>query len=458
MRPSFGGLRQLRHGRVLAASAALLAVLLTIYLPDIGHGFLRDDFRWIDQGRSDSLSDIAALFTTNVGFYRPLVSISFAADYALWDLNAFGYAITNLLLLIASAALLAALVRRLGLPAAAAVLAAGVFAFNFHGVNMALLWLSGRTSLLALCFALLAVNAVLRGWHVAAGAACLAALLSKEEALALPLVMTVFLFFDPRGADGPPLRRTWAMWLALPIYAALRAGSGAFTPATAPDYYQYTLDPGAVLQNLGAYLDRAGTVAAGVSLLLWLLAPARRLGFSAEERRALWFAALWIPATFALTVLLPVRSSLYAVIPSAGCALIAAAFASRALRLTPSRFHVAAIALIVIAAALVPVYRMRNVRWVEPADLSRYVMESVQATTTSYPAGGRVVLTEDPKADLTLADAFDQLFPSAIALYSGELWEGHLVQPGAALPPDGRTTIVYELRQGTLEPTAITRR
>jgi hypothetical protein len=444
--------------RSLLASAALLAVLLTIYLPDIGHGFLRDDFRWIDQGRADSLSQIGSLFTTNVGFYRPLVSVSFAADYAVWDLNAFGYAITNLLLLIACAALLAALVRRLGLPVAAAVLAAGVFAFNFHGVNMALLWLSGRTSLLALCFALLSVNAVLRGWSIAAGLACLAALLSKEEAVVLPAVMTLFVLISPRGPEGPPLRSTWAMWLALPIYIALRAGSGAFTPSTAPDYYQYTFAPGAVLQNLGAYLDRAGTVTAAVSLLLWLLVPSRRPGFSEDERRTLWLAALWIPATFALTILLPVRSSLYALIPSAGCALIAAAFAARALRLNPARFTQVATVLIVIAAALVPVYRSRNVRWVEPADLSRYVMEAVQATTTSYPAGGRVVLTEDPKAELTLADAFDQLFPNAIALYSGDLWEGHLVQPGTTLPPDGRTTIVYALRDGTLEPVSITRR
>jgi hypothetical protein len=248
------------------------------------------------------------------------------------------------------------------------------------------------------------------------------------------------------------------MWLALPISLALRAGSGAFTPSTAPDYSQYTFAPGAVLQNLGAYLDRAGTVTAAVSLLLWLLVPSRRPGFSEDERRTLWLAALWIPATFALTILLPVRSSLYALIPSAGCALIAAAFAARALRLNPARFTQVATVLIVIAAALVPVYRSRNVRWVEPADLSRYVMEAVQATTTSYPAGGRVVLTEDPKAELTLADAFDQLFPNAIALYSGDLWEGHLVQPGTTLPPDGRTTIVYALRDGTLEPVSITRR
>lgn len=445
--------------RPVWASAALLAVLLTIYLPDIGHGFLRDDFRWIVEGRSDSLEQLASLFTTNVGFYRPLVSLSFAADYAVWDVNAFGYAITNLMLLVAGAALLVALARRLGLPVAAAVLAAGVFVFNFHGVNMALLWLSGRTSLLALVLALLSVNALLRGWSIAAGVCCLAALLSKEEVVALPAIMTAF--FVVSGFSRTT--RTWAMWLALPIYAALRAGSGAFTPGTAPDYYQYTVAPQAVLQNLGAYVDRAGTVAIGVSLLMYVVAGFSRtkgpgLAFSDDERRALTFAAIWIPATYALTVLLPVRSSLYAVIPSVGSALVAGAFASRALRLDPRRFTAAAAALVVLVAALIPIYRSRNARWVEPADLSRQVMESVQATTTSFPAGGRVVLIEDPKADLTLADAFDQLFPSALALYAGDMWVGQLVPPGTATSTGELFTITYQLRSGTLEPVSITRR
>jgi hypothetical protein len=171
--------------RSVLAAAALLAVVLTIYLPGIGHGFIRDDFRWIREGRVETLSELAALFTTHVGFYRPLVSVSFAADHAVWGLEPFGYGLTNLTLLIASAALLFALARRLGLPVAAAVVAAGVFALNFHGVNMALLWLSGRTSLLALLFALLAAQAMLRGHGIAAGILCLGALRSMEKVLAL---------------------------------------------------------------------------------------------------------------------------------------------------------------------------------------------------------------------------------------------------------------------------------
>jgi hypothetical protein len=159
-----------------------------------------------------------------------------------------------------------------------------------------------------------------------------------------------------------------------------------------------------------------------------------------------------------LTVFLPIRSSLYALIPSVGCALVAGACAARALRLNPARFRWAAVGLIVAAAALVPVYWTRNDRWVAPADLSRHVMESIQATTSSFPAGGRVVLIDDPGADVNLEDVFNGLFAEALALYAGDLWIGQVVAPGAALPIDERTTIAYELRGGTLEPVSIRRR
>src|SRR5687767_13492322 len=108
------------------AAAALLATLfLVIYLPDVGHGFIADDFGWIAESRLGSVSDAIGLFTANVGFYRPVVSLSFALDHAIWGTNAFGYGLTNLALCLANAAMLFALARRLGLPVAAALTTTG---------------------------------------------------------------------------------------------------------------------------------------------------------------------------------------------------------------------------------------------------------------------------------------------------------------------------------------------
>ncbi|MNC96546.1 hypothetical protein D3C83_139460 [compost metagenome] len=70
----------------------------------------------------------------------------------------------------------------MGLAPAASLLAAATWLFNFHAVNMAVLWLSGRTALLVTLFALASAHAMLRGRALLAGGACLLALLSKEEA------------------------------------------------------------------------------------------------------------------------------------------------------------------------------------------------------------------------------------------------------------------------------------
>lgn len=62
----------------------MAAIFLAIYMPDLGHGFISDDFRWIVESRTDTPGDLVRLFRANVGFYRPLVAVTFAVDHALW--------------------------------------------------------------------------------------------------------------------------------------------------------------------------------------------------------------------------------------------------------------------------------------------------------------------------------------------------------------------------------------
>jgi hypothetical protein len=159
-------------------------------------------------------------------------------NYALSGLHAFPFALTNLLLLVACAALIARLASTFELSPAAALLAAAAWAFNFRAVSMALLWISGRTALFLTLFALLATLATLRQHRWRAAGWCLLALLSKEEAVVLP-------FFWQGGWPGRPqsesrwrdaLRHTWPMGVALGTYAILRSTSQAFGPFTAPSY------------------------------------------------------------------------------------------------------------------------------------------------------------------------------------------------------------------------------
>jgi hypothetical protein len=422
------------------------AVFLTIYLPDLGHGFISDDFRWINESRVDAPADIAGIFTTNIGFYRPLVALSFASDSSLWGTNAFGYGLTNLLLCSASALLLFALARCLALPVAASLLAVGVWVFNFHAVNMALLWISGRTSLLVSVFSLATAIFFLQRRVLLAGAACLAAMLSKEEAVLLPVLFTGF---DSWTSRSMAVRRAWPLWAALAVYLVLRLPSGAFWPTDAPEYYAFTLSPAVLGRNLLEYADRSATVAAAVSLtLLGFTRPGWR-DLGEPERKGLLLAACWVPATFALTLLVPVRSSLYALLPSLGTALAAAVAASVALRSNSRVFNRVAMALLVLAMLLIPVYRSRNVRWVSLADLTTNVLRTLEDVTNGRPSG-HIVLVDNPDERVNLSSGFGSLFPDAVRLYLREGWTGEIVTPPDE--PRGPGDMTFILSNGTLVP------
>ena len=433
--------------RAVPIAAALIGTLfLAIYLPAVGRGFLKDDFAWIETARITGVADVARIFSSHTGFYRPLVTLTFSADYAMWGLQPLGYGITNLILGAGCALLLYRLVTHLQAPPAAALVAVSVWLFNFHGVNMALLWLSGRTSLLVTLFSLATIHAILCGRSVAAGVLCGCALLSKEEAVLLPAMLSVHETWSLRRSGSVmavairrAAARTWPLWAALAGYAWLRARSGAFTASTAPSSYQFSADPALIVRNVLEYADRAGTVAAMTILVLVAVSGWRLIRLVSEEWRLVRLALVWIPFTYALTMWLPIRSSLYALLPSIGSALLVAAIASAARRAAPVRFARAAAGLLLLVIALVPVYYARNERWTGAAVISTGVMTLVQEAAARQQTG-HVVLMDEP-APITFDDVFSGLFGVGVQLVAGPQWTGEVVPPGGTVPDEATLTI-----------------
>ena len=436
----------------LVAGVLLAAALLLAYVPDLGHGFVKDDFGWIRGARIESANDAAALLTRNNGFYRPLVSATFALNYAVSGMAPLAYGVTNFALLLAGAALLFIVARRLNLPATPSALASALWAFNFHGINMAVLWVSGRTALLLSCAALASTLAVMNGRMMLGGVFCLLAMLSKEEAVVLPFLLACWTAMRSQ-TQLYPARRLSSMWpllAALAIYFVLRLQSGAFWPATAPSYYRLTIQPSILFSNALEYLDRGATWPATVVLLVAIAARTRPI-LAPAERRILALGALWFAFGYAITVAVPVRSSLYAVFPSIGACIAAAAVVAALIRQQPSRaFRTLAVAS-VIPLLLVPVYRARNVRLVAPADLSATVLRDVERAATPFPAGVRLVLIDDPSTRFTLDAAFGGLLPDALALTLGDQFEGEILAAGEVsnARPDG--ALVLGLHNGRLE-------
>ncbi len=172
-----------------------------------------------------SAADTAAWWTAPdlaIFYFRPLVVFSFLWDRALWGLSPAGYHLTNLLLHAATTLLFLAIARRLLASEFAARTGASLFAVHPCHTE-AILWVSGRTDLMAgLCFAL-AIWLHLRGRaadRLRSGLlglcllACGLALAAKEMALTLPAVLLLHTLCFP---EREPLRRRFVA----PVLAAV---------------------------------------------------------------------------------------------------------------------------------------------------------------------------------------------------------------------------------------------
>lgn len=431
------------------ASAGLLAILIAIYGPGLGKGFVKDDVVWVGANHVTSSADVRALLVRTDGFYRPLVAATFAIDRAVYGLEPFGFGVTNFLLLLLGAAALAYLGTTLGLRASVGVAAAGVWALNFHAVNMAVLWLSGRTALCVVVLALLSGAALVKRQPIAAGLAALLAMFAKEEAVMLPLILTGWAWVlekDQRNASraGSTLRLTGPAWVALAIYLALRAQTAAMTPMTATSSYRFVLSPGALAGNAFEYLDRACTFSIIVLLVAHLLAWRRPI-VTPAARRMLILGAIWFVGTFSLTIFVPNRSSLYALLPSAAPALVAGFLLQQLWDgSTASHRRRLVAAAVVLPLLLLPVYWTRNTRWVEIAELSSDTFAAVHRVARERPDVGLLIFRDDRSTRRSFEATYDQLLPEAVRLAAGRDIRAQLETPGA----ERGTAVVIALKAG----------
>lgn len=442
--------------RQLVRVVALIGVafLVAAYVPDLGAGFVKDDAAWIATA-VDALHRPSSLFMVDSSgyFFRPLVTASFAADYVLHGVSARGYGFTNLALCLGCVAAIVMLFRELGVSAVAAAIGALVWAINPHGIGMALLWISGRTSLLMTLCSTFSILLFLRGQKVASAALLLCAMFAKEDAVAVPII--AFACAYAAGRISRVHRNDLiqgALWMttAEAVYFVLRVGTSAMTPATAPWYYRLVSSPLAIAINGVSYLDRAATGAAVVALVAWMIYRARPV-LTPRQQRGLAVAAIWFAAGLAITIRIPVRSDLYAVFPSIGAALACALLvdACRAGSQTAaSRDRVLAYALAALLL-LVPIYRIRDARFVEPARVSAHMQQALVADLATLPERGTIVLQDEAARFSTFGDAFGGMATPALQLFTGRAVTAEIVTPEAQAPRPNETAR-YRLMAGQI--------
>lgn len=194
------------------AWVALVVVCVVFYVRTLGYGLYLDDY-WLV--RSWSGHEIADAFVSqfdpsglNPEYFRPLASVSFAVDWAIWGSTTWGSHVTNLLLHIAAVLLLHRLLHRLGLRWWAAFAAAVYFAIVPSNVAT-VVYVAQRTDAMAAICIIVGLLCVRRydidrrpSWLVGLAVAFLLAVLSKEIGLALvPMTAVWWWYLRVEAAD-----------------------------------------------------------------------------------------------------------------------------------------------------------------------------------------------------------------------------------------------------------------
>jgi hypothetical protein len=435
----------------LIAAIAVIWVLFAagVYLPDIGRGFIKDDFRWVLDGAAALDHPVSVFVSGWAGnFFRPLVAFSFGLDHAAYGLWARGYGFTNLALYVGCVFAVYGLLRQLGISPVAAAGGAFAWAVNPSGLDMAVLWLSGRTSLLMTLFSCSAVTLFLRGRRYWATLFFAAALLSKEDALAVPLIVVGARWWG--RAPSRPWRADLAlMMIVTAAYLTLRSHTQAITMATAPDFYRLTWKPLGLLVNGLHYLDRAGTSTA-VLLVLTVIAYGAQPRWELLKRtRMPELACLWFVAGLIITIAVPIRSSLYAVFPSVAAAMVYASVLD-SLRLPwhdtrRDRWLVCVYASVLF---LIPAYGIRNDRWVEPARVSTRTMHVLRSSPAVIANASAIVFDDEPVRFSNFAAALGGVEAPALKLFTGRELPGHVAEPGMTVSNRQSGSLTLRLRHG----------
>lgn len=206
--------------------------------------FTADDYLHITNGLHSTGRYLANLFLVppEDRFFRPLGLMAFAAEARCFGTDRLGWHAFSFTLHLVNSGLLYWIARRRGYKNWASLTAA--LFFLCHGSRPeAVTWVSAQFDLWAALFSFLALLAFLKhlengrlAWQIATLAMLLLALLSKESAFVMPLVLGIVAWLDGRT-------------VARGVLGFLRLAAPSFVLAGAVFLYRWS-----VLQGIGGYL------------------------------------------------------------------------------------------------------------------------------------------------------------------------------------------------------------
>lgn len=374
--------------------------------------------------------------------YRPLVLVSFMADFSLWGLKPWGYHLTNLCLHVLNSFLAYFLMRSYVSPAIALI---GSLLFAVHPVQTeAVTYIYGRGELLQSVFLLSGALLFLASGKRRSKALYLAslpvfflALLSKEASVIFPLWL---LAADLTAAAYPLSGRLSRLCsrqigplLTVALYILLRCyygGINLFThdwpvagvwQAFHAAAWAVPLSIGLLLLPLNLRFLHATPPASlydvsfllGVVLLAcaaWLVISAWKRGTGAVIFSLLWLLIGFLPLAYAASAAIPfLESRLY--LPSIGFFLLAALCTTRLESLSSSRLHIWLVLLISTLLGGLTFYRNRD--WKDDMTIATHTLQASPDNATALRLFGDAVFRRGRIQE------GEEIFKKALAIESG---------------------------------------
>ena len=406
-------------GGARAAMLLLAAIGLGVYWNSLSVPFVWDDRTAIVDNAS--IRSLAGAWTppgeTPLSG-RPLVNVSLALNYAAGGLGVTGYHAVNIAIHLACALLLFGIVRRtferMSRPATLAALAVALVWMVHPIQSEAVDYLTERTeSLMGLFFFLTMYCAIRarsagthrRRWEVAAVAACMLAMASKETAVTLPLIVVLY----DRAFEFGSLRDAWkarramyvglaSTWTLLAVLAGTARRSTIGFAVVGPwtyllnqcelvtRYLWLTVWPRALVLDYGVPRALTFSDVAPAAILLAALAALAAFSYSRWPRAGFLAVAFFVtlgPSSSIVPVATEVGAERRMYVPLAALVTLGVVFAlasiERLRARAPERARAlmigAAAALAVVVTALAARTVLRNAEYASPLTLWQTVLE-----------------------------------------------------------------------------------
>jgi tetratricopeptide (TPR) repeat protein len=273
------------HGKASPESQREIVTFLVLsvlaflpYANTLLNTFVYDDyFQVVENPYVHSFRYLREIFATTVwsfqgangitNYYRPLMSFGYLLFYQIAGAVPVSFHIANVALNVVVVLLVFSVVRRLS-GERVGLIAAGLFALHpLHTESVA--WVAGVTDLELSVFYLLTFLFYLRlpepekgtGWRAAMCGSFALALLSKEQAMTLPVLVTLFEHFYRDDRATTPLRQKMArygpLWALAALYLVVRGillgGVASIVTRAGLSWYEVGLS---AISLLGGYLRK----------------------------------------------------------------------------------------------------------------------------------------------------------------------------------------------------------